>query len=215
MCFHYDAIRIDLSIHHSYGQSRHYWWVVDERKMMHKTKSKRRGSVENVWELLIECAETNWDLDVNHVKTQQKRRKEGHSGGSNICKCKNRRIGEPRSRCGQPRRFKPSKIFKGNSFMFLLSMRCVFMCRSRNGKTDMKQVRETRICGNLCRQKRRQQAQVRNMQWFWRKVQLHEIWFAQLVGTKRIPKLEEGQVRRKSDLYNWGNEISWQLQRST
>ena len=32
-------------------------------------------------------------------------------------------------------------------------MRCVFMCRSRNGKTDMKQVRETRFWGNLCRQK--------------------------------------------------------------
>ena len=97
--------------------------------------------------------------------------------------------------------------------MFLLSMRCVFMCRSRNGKTDMKQVRETRIWGNLCRQKRRQQAQVRQVQWLRRKVQLHEIRFVQFVGTRRITKLEEGHVRRKSDLYNWGNEISWHLQR--
>ena len=56
--------------------------------------------------------------------------------------------------------------------MFMLSMRCVFMCRSRNWKKGMKQVRETRIWGNLCRQKRRQQAQVRQVQWSRRKVQL-------------------------------------------
>ena len=85
MCFHYDAIRIDLSIHYSYGQSRHYWWVVDERKMMHKTTSKRRGSVEKRLGVVDRVCRNTLGSGCESCEDASEKRKEGHSGGSNIC----------------------------------------------------------------------------------------------------------------------------------
>ena len=42
--------------------------VVEERRRMHWTEVEGCIFVERVWELLAECAEKNWHLDVKHVK---------------------------------------------------------------------------------------------------------------------------------------------------
>ena len=35
---------------------------------MHWTEANGCGFMDKIWELLKECAEKNWELDVKHVK---------------------------------------------------------------------------------------------------------------------------------------------------
>ena len=46
----------------------HHCWTVEVRTGIHWTKATRCGFMDQkLWELLTECAESNWDLDAKHV----------------------------------------------------------------------------------------------------------------------------------------------------